>query len=139
MLKRLSLSTDSRQHIFIPITPPHLLDYCAAPMPFLMGIHSSYMDVSQYYTLPVMTLTRPHPLQIVRRMPLDDVVLLDVDESAMESPHVQDLESIPSEIITELKHVLKKQASAYGDTVARSFLRAQVCVCVWCVRGVCKV
>ena len=54
------------------------------------------------------------------------MVLLDVDESTMESPHVEDLEALPSEVVSELKHVLKKQASAYGDTVARSFLRAQV-------------
>ncbi len=67
--------------------------------------------------------------QLVRRMPIDDVVLLDVDESTMESPHVEDLEALPSEVVSELKHVLKKQASAYGDTVARSFLRAQVCNC----------
>ena len=77
-----------------------------------------------------------HTPQLVRRMPIDDVVLLDVDESTMESPHVEDLEALPSEVVSELKHVLKKQASAYGDTVARSFLRAQVrncshgCACV---------
>ncbi len=92
-----------------------------------------WVIITQYNWWP---FTRPPSLsKVVRRMPIDDVVLVDVDESVMESPHVQDLEAIPSEIITELKHVLKKQASAYGDTVARSFLRAQVCVCV-CLRMV---
>ncbi|EDO42638.1 predicted protein, partial [Nematostella vectensis] len=34
------------QHMFVPIVPPHLLDYCCAPMPFLVGVHSSLMAVS---------------------------------------------------------------------------------------------
>ena len=67
----------------------------------------------------------PHT-QMVRKMPIEDVVLLDVDDSAMESPHVEDLVALPAEVVSELKHVLRKQTSAYGDTVARSFLRAQV-------------
>ncbi|XP_060150180.1 DENN domain-containing protein 1B isoform X4 [Globicephala melas] len=34
------------QHIYIPALPPHLLDYCCAPMPYLIGIHSSLIEVS---------------------------------------------------------------------------------------------
>uniref|UniRef100_UPI00398E885D DENN domain-containing protein 1B isoform X2 n=1 Tax=Pristiophorus japonicus TaxID=55135 RepID=UPI00398E885D len=34
------------QHIYIPVLPPHLLDYCCAPMPYLVGVHLSLMDVS---------------------------------------------------------------------------------------------
>ena len=59
-------------------------------------------------------------------MPLDDVVILDVDESSIESPHVDDLTSLPADVINTLKHVLKKQSSAYGDTVTRAFMLAQV-------------
>ncbi len=29
------------QNIFIPNLPPHLLHYCCAPMPFIVGIHQS--------------------------------------------------------------------------------------------------
>ncbi|KAL6468652.1 hypothetical protein MHYP_G00221760 [Metynnis hypsauchen] len=29
------------QHIYIPVLPPHLLDYCCAPMPYLIGVHLS--------------------------------------------------------------------------------------------------
>jgi hypothetical protein len=29
------------QHIFIPVLPETLLDYLSAPMPFLVGVHSS--------------------------------------------------------------------------------------------------
>ncbi len=64
--------------------------------------------------------------QIVRRMPTDDIVILDVDESTIESAHVDDLITLPIEVISTLKHVLKKQSSAYGDTVTRSFMLAQV-------------
>ena len=52
-------------------------------------------------------------------MPMDDVVILDVDESTIESPHVEDLLSLPPDVVSTLKHVLKKQSSAYGDTVTR--------------------
>ncbi|XP_074164774.1 DENN domain-containing protein 1B isoform X2 [Sminthopsis crassicaudata] len=34
------------QHIYIPVLPPHLLDYCCAPMPYLIGVHSSLIEVS---------------------------------------------------------------------------------------------
>jgi uncharacterized spore protein YtfJ len=52
-------------------------------------------------------------------MPMDDVVILDVDESTIESPHVDDLLSMPPDVVSTLKHVLKKQSSDYGDTVTR--------------------
>ena len=68
------------------------------------------------YNLPIFPICVP--LQLVRRMPMDDVVILDVDESTIESPHVDDLLSMP-DVVSTLKHVLKKQSSAYGDTVTR--------------------
>jgi hypothetical protein len=95
------------QHIFIPIMPQHLKDYCAAPMPFLMGVHSSLMED-------------------VRRMPMDDVVILDMDDNVIESPHVDDLTNMPGDVISELKHVLKKDSSAYGDNVCKAFMLAMV-------------
>lgn len=63
---------------------------------------------------------------MVRRMPTDDIVILDVDESTIESAYVEDLTTLPSDVVSTLKHVLKKQSSAYGDTVTRSFMLAQV-------------
>lgn len=65
-------------------------------------------------------------MQIVRRMRTDEIVILDVDESTIESAHVEDLNTLPADVVGTLKHVLKKQSSAYGDTVTRSFLLAQV-------------
>ena len=50
---------------------------------------------------------------------MDDAVILDVDESTTESPHLDDLLFIPPDVVSTLKSVLKKQLSAYGDTVIR--------------------
>ncbi|KAG7280811.1 hypothetical protein CRUP_035476 [Coryphaenoides rupestris] len=47
------------QHVYIPVLPQHLLDYCCAPMPYLIGVHTSLMEK-------------------VRGMALDDVVVLNV-------------------------------------------------------------
>ena len=35
----------TRQHIFIPLLPPHLIDYCTAPMPYVIGLHASLLKV----------------------------------------------------------------------------------------------
>ncbi|KAJ3605851.1 hypothetical protein NHX12_027894, partial [Muraenolepis orangiensis] len=47
------------QHVYIPVLPQHLLDYCCAPMPYLIGVHTSLMEK-------------------VRGMALDDVVVLNL-------------------------------------------------------------
>uniref|UniRef100_W5MRM0 DENN domain containing 1C n=1 Tax=Lepisosteus oculatus TaxID=7918 RepID=W5MRM0_LEPOC len=93
------------QHIFIPVLPPHLLDYCCAPMPYLIGVHSSLMER-------------------VKSRALEDVIILNVDTNTMESPF-EDLKKIPSDVVSLLKMKLKKQSAATGDGVARAFLRAQ--------------
>ncbi|XP_042308166.1 DENN domain-containing protein 1C [Sceloporus undulatus] len=93
------------QHIYIPALPSHLLDYCCAPMPYLIGVHTSFMER-------------------VRSKALEDVVILNIDTNTMESPF-PDLESLPSDIISLLKFQLKKQSATTGDGVARAFLRAQ--------------
>ncbi|XP_021505131.1 DENN domain-containing protein 1B isoform X1 [Meriones unguiculatus] len=93
------------QHIYIPVLPPHLLDYCCAPMPYLIGIHSSLMER-------------------VKNKSLEDVVVLNVDTNTLESPF-NDLSNLPSDVVSALKNKLKKQSTATGDGVARAFLRAQ--------------
>uniref|UniRef100_A0A7M4FLM7 DENN domain containing 1B n=1 Tax=Crocodylus porosus TaxID=8502 RepID=A0A7M4FLM7_CROPO len=93
------------QHIYIPVLPPHLLDYCCAPMPYLIGVHLSLIDR-------------------VKNRSLDDVVLLNVDTNTLETPF-NDLNNLPSEVVSALKNKLKKQSTATGDGVARAFLRAQ--------------
>ncbi|XP_055994619.1 DENN domain-containing protein 1A isoform X1 [Sorex fumeus] len=93
------------QHVYIPVLPPHLLDYCCAPMPYLIGIHLSLMEK-------------------VRTMALDDVVILNVDTNTLETPF-DDLQSLPNDVISSLKNRLKKVSTTTGDGVARAFLKAQ--------------
>ncbi|XP_061594978.1 DENN domain-containing protein 1B [Cololabis saira] len=93
------------QHIFIPVLPPHLLDYCCAPMPYFVGVHLSL-------------------LERVRGRSLEDVVILNVDTNTLESPF-DDLHNLPGDVMSSLKSKLKKQSTATGSGVARAFLRAQ--------------
>ncbi|XP_023563137.1 DENN domain-containing protein 1B [Octodon degus] len=93
------------QHIYIPVLPPHLLDYCCAPMPYLIGVHASL-------------------LERVKNKSLEDVVVLNVDTNTLESPF-NDLSSLPIDVVSALKNKLRKQSTATGDGVARAFLRAQ--------------
>uniref|UniRef100_A0A672PJV4 DENN domain containing 1B n=1 Tax=Sinocyclocheilus grahami TaxID=75366 RepID=A0A672PJV4_SINGR len=93
------------QHIFIPVLPPHLLDYCCAPMPYLVGVHLSL-------------------LERVKGRSLEDVVILNVDTNTLESP-TDDLHNLPSDVVSSLKSKLKKQSTATGSGVARAFLHAQ--------------
>ncbi|KAM3842533.1 DENN domain-containing protein 1C-like [Diretmus argenteus] len=93
------------QHIFIPVLPPHLLDYCCAPMPYLIGVHTSLTER-------------------VRSRGLEEVVILNVDTNTLETPF-DDLKRIPSDVMSGLKVHLKRQAASPGWGVARAFLRAQ--------------
>ncbi|KFW83389.1 DENN domain-containing protein 1B, partial [Manacus vitellinus] len=93
------------QHIYIPVLPPHLLDYCCAPMPYLIGVHLSLIER-------------------VKSRSLEDVVLLNVDTNTLETPF-NDLNNLPGEVVSALKNKLKKQSTATGDGVAKAFLRAQ--------------
>ncbi|XP_034393411.1 DENN domain-containing protein 1B isoform X2 [Cyclopterus lumpus] len=93
------------QHIFIPVLPPHLLDYCCAPMPYLIGVHASLSER-------------------VRSRGLEEVVILNVDTNTLETPF-DDLKRIPSDVMSGLKACLKRQAVSPGCGVSRAFLKAQ--------------
>ncbi|KAM8843650.1 DENN domain-containing protein 1B isoform 1-T1 [Synchiropus picturatus] len=93
------------QHIFIPVLPPHLLDYCGAPMPYLIGVHTSL-------------------LERVSSRGLEEVVTFNVDTNMLETPF-DDLRNIPPEAMSVLKTCLKRQAVSPGCGVSRAFLRAQ--------------
>ncbi|XP_076757769.1 uncharacterized protein LOC143427484 isoform X1 [Xylocopa sonorina] len=94
------------QHIYIPVLPLSLIDYLLAPMPFLIGV-------------PTPTLQR------VRKSDLGEVVILDADINSIESPF-QDLESLPQDVVTNLKKALRNRSALLGDGVSRAFLRALV-------------
>uniref|UniRef100_H3C7H2 DENN/MADD domain containing 1A n=1 Tax=Tetraodon nigroviridis TaxID=99883 RepID=H3C7H2_TETNG len=93
------------QHVYIPVLPQHLLDYCCAPMPYLIGVHASLMEK-------------------VQRLSLDDVVVLNVDTNTLETPY-NDLQNLPGDVVLALKSRLKKVSTTPGDGVARVFLKSQ--------------
>lgn len=76
-------------------------------MPFLMGVHSSILEQ-------------------VKRMPINDAVILDIDHNELETPYADDLIRMPPHIISQLRHTLKKTSSAYGDAVTRALLNCMV-------------
>ncbi|RWS17035.1 DENN domain-containing protein 1A-like protein, partial [Dinothrombium tinctorium] len=94
------------QHIFIPVLPTSMLDYLSAPMPFLIGVPSA-------------TMTR------VRQSELGDIVILDADENKIDSPF-NDIQTLPTEIVSFLKKNLKNTNLMLGDGVSRTFLKALV-------------
>jgi hypothetical protein len=51
----------SWQHVFIPVLPQSLLDYCSAPMPFLLGVLAD--------TIPA-----------IKKLPLEEVIIVDLDK-----------------------------------------------------------
>ncbi|XP_011142054.1 DENN domain-containing protein 1A isoform X3 [Harpegnathos saltator] len=94
------------QHIYIPVLPLSLIDYLLAPMPFLIGVPTG-------------------TLQKVRKSDLGEVVILDADNNTIESPF-QDLESLPQDVVTNLKKALRNRPALLGDGVSRAFLRSLV-------------
>ncbi|ELU17071.1 hypothetical protein CAPTEDRAFT_102631, partial [Capitella teleta] len=100
------------QHLYIPVLPENLKDYCSAPMPFIIGLHSSI-------------------LQKLRISELGDVVVLDADANTVHSEY-DDLASLPSDVVSSLKKRLKAQqadkmsSQIMGDGVAKAFLKALV-------------
>ncbi|XP_017777504.1 PREDICTED: DENN domain-containing protein 1A-like isoform X2 [Nicrophorus vespilloides] len=94
------------QHIFIPVLPMALMDYLLAPMPFLIGVPDEV-------------------LKKVNRCEIGDVVILDADTNKIETPF-DDLNNLPTDVVTSLKKQLKNKSSLLGDGVSRAFLRALV-------------
>ncbi|GAB5583567.1 DENN domain-containing protein 1B isoform X5 [Prionailurus iriomotensis] len=73
--------------------------------------------------IPDWNTLQPHRGR-VKNKSLEDVVMLNVDTNTLESPF-NDLNNLPSDVVSTLKNKLKKQSTATGDGVARAFLRAQ--------------
>nr|XP_058919264.1 DENN domain-containing protein 1C [Kogia breviceps] len=93
------------EHVLIPTLPPHLLDYCCAPMPYLIGVHSSLAER-------------------VREKALEDVVMINVDSNTLETPF-DDVQALPPDVVSLLRLRLRKVAMAPGEGVSRLFLKAQ--------------
>ncbi|KAL6087012.1 hypothetical protein STEG23_009160 [Scotinomys teguina] len=93
------------EHVLIPTLPPHLLDYCCAPMPYLIGVHASLAER-------------------VREKALEDVVVLNADSNTLETPF-DDVQALPPDIVSLLRLRLRKVALSPGEGVSRLFLKAQ--------------
>ncbi|XP_070272043.1 DENN domain-containing protein 1C isoform X2 [Myotis yumanensis] len=93
------------EHVLIPTLPPHLLDYCCAPMPYLIGVHASLTER-------------------VLEKGLEDVVMMNVDSNILETPF-DDVQALPPDVVSLLRLRLKKVALAPGEGVSRLFLKAQ--------------
>ncbi|KJE92066.1 hypothetical protein CAOG_08664 [Capsaspora owczarzaki ATCC 30864] len=102
------------QHVFIPIMTPQLLDYCSAPMPYFIGVHSSMMER-------------------ISHMPLEEVVVVDLDENRIihtqESANsgragpMGDINLLPFDATHNLHAVLTKAQSTTDDGIPRAFLQ----------------
>lgn len=55
----------SWQHIFIPILPEHLIDYLLAPMPFLVGVPRSVMEVIEFELIFNIACSKVHGFQVL--------------------------------------------------------------------------
>eukprot|EP01113_Clastostelium_recurvatum_P049573 TRINITY_DN9208_c0_g1_i3.p1 TRINITY_DN9208_c0_g1~~TRINITY_DN9208_c0_g1_i3.p1 ORF type:complete len:868 (-),score=169.76 TRINITY_DN9208_c0_g1_i3:38-2641(-) len=75
------------QHIFIPVLPRPLLDYCCAPMPFLMGLHASLML----------------PLQM---LPINETVFVDLDRDQV-GILKEDTDILPSSMTQPIRVALE--------------------------------
>ena len=57
----------------------------------------------------------------VRSLPLEDVVMLDIDTSTLETPF-QDQLSIPKELLQNISNVLKKPTARQDSSIPEAFL-----------------
>ncbi|KAK6034017.1 DENN domain protein, partial [Cooperia oncophora] len=115
------------QSVFIPVLPESLLDMVMAPMPFLIGVPKQVMEANVLKDL-------------------GEVVIVDLEDKTLQSAH-NDVTDIPNEVqlsfhrfssspflalysahfqvVMFLKSQLKN-SSDMGDSISRSFLRANV-------------
>eukprot|EP01122_Echinamoeba_exundans_P012866 TRINITY_DN5506_c0_g1_i1.p1 TRINITY_DN5506_c0_g1~~TRINITY_DN5506_c0_g1_i1.p1 ORF type:complete len:1143 (+),score=199.54 TRINITY_DN5506_c0_g1_i1:118-3546(+) len=98
------------QYVFIPILPKSMMSFLGAPMPFLIGILSSYIP-----------LIEKEPIE-------EDVLIIDIDENRfIRTPSTQD--EIPQSLKSSLQKTLKKiirsgtKGMEFSLLIAHAFLR----------------
>ena len=86
-------------HIYIPVLPVVLMDYCTAPMPFMVG---------------VLKASLPH----LEKMPIEEAVLLDVDtDQFLRSPSPPASSFLPPSLFSSLKKQLKVLYKVYSQEI----------------------
>jgi len=95
----------SWQHMFLPVLPEPFLDYLTAPMPFLVGLHSSL-------------------LSSMRELPCEDIFVLNLDDGSF-TYFEEDFEFMPSGPTTLLKigllYEVERSRGEDAPAVARVF------------------
>ncbi|XP_029649417.1 DENN domain-containing protein 1A isoform X3 [Octopus sinensis] len=99
------------QHLFIPILPNSYTDLLSAPMPFMIGVHSTMMEKT-------------------KKMDLSGVVIVDTDNNTV-TQDLQDDDSLPDEMTSILKKMLKNDKvkssmQLEGDAISQAFLMSLV-------------
>jgi hypothetical protein len=82
------------RHIFIPVLPQALTDFISAPMPFIVGVHSSYM-----------------PDELL----LDAVVVVELDSNVIKCTETDPIEPLPDKRYETMSKALRKCAGG-ADT-----------------------
>eukprot|EP00127_Corallochytrium_limacisporum_P001595 Clim_evm6s68 gene=Clim_evmTU6s68 len=105
------------QHVFIPILPEDLVDYVTAPMPYVIGIHSSFM-----------------PAAMASRLE-EDVTIIHLDTREVHDP-TDDLHALPADLRQRLLRSLGSggggsgnslhTTAGYEDDLARAFLNFHI-------------
>ncbi|XP_025111855.1 DENN domain-containing protein 1B-like isoform X1 [Pomacea canaliculata] len=101
------------QHLFIPVLPETLLDYVSAPMPYLIGVHTSLYEIAKN-----------------KNMDIGDAVIVDADKNEVSTAY-DDLDALPVDVLSYLKKNLKPEKvknsmMESGDAISKAFLRALV-------------
>lgn len=94
-------------HVCIPIMSKDLLDYCYCPAPFIMGVHSSLVE-------------------IVRSGPIESHLFVDVDnDSVIGEDAADDYRSIPLEELGLLRSAINKARDGQtpGTELFQTFMR----------------
>lgn len=78
------------QYVFIPILPISMISYLAAPMPFIIGILSSSLEIAM-----------KEPME-------DEVLIIDIDNNKIISSPENTQEILPSSMLENLEKNLKK-------------------------------
>ncbi|KAJ3428672.1 denn domain-containing [Anaeramoeba flamelloides] len=71
------------EQILIPVLPEHIIDTTCAPMPFILGIHSTF-------------------LPLLKRLPIEEIVYIDLNEGKLIDFDPIDLALFPHDTITKL-------------------------------------
>jgi len=95
------------QHIFIPVLPPCMIDHVYAPMPFIIGVHSSIM---------------PQVEKMISQG--EEIAVLYIDDKKFQSFY-DDLDELPSDSVLYLNSLLKKPDIRQGTNLSLAYLKLQ--------------